>query len=68
MNPLGLTIKDVAGDGNCLFRAIADQLEGDPTKHATYRKKICEFIQLNREEYEPFIEDDETFDSVCPSI
>lgn len=26
LRPLGLTIKDVAGDGNCLFRAIADQI------------------------------------------
>lgn len=46
-------------------RAIADQLEGSPAKHGTYRKKICDFISQNREDYEPFIEDDETFDGVC---
>jgi len=49
----------VAGDGNCLFRAIADQMEGNPEVHAKYRKRICEFIETNRYDYEPFIEDDE---------
>jgi len=62
MEPLGLTLVDMEHDGNCLFRAIADQLERAPNKCAAYRKKICDFISQNREDYEPFIEDDETFD------
>jgi len=59
---IGLTIKDVAGDGNCLFRAIADQMDGNPDNHPKYRKRICEYIEHNRIDFEPFIEDDEPFD------
>ena len=29
MEPMGLKVVDIQGDGNCLFRAIADQLNGD---------------------------------------
>ncbi len=36
----GLKIKEVKGDGNCLFRTIADQMEGDENKHLEYRKQI----------------------------
>jgi len=56
-------IKDVAGDGNCLFRAMADQFTGEPNTHATYRKQICDYIFYNRQDFEPFIEDDEPFDA-----
>jgi len=62
LRPFGLTIKDVAGDGNCLFRAIADQIEGDPNRHVSYRKRILDFIEENRAEFEFFIEDDEPFE------
>jgi OTU domain-containing protein 3 len=65
---IGLTIKDVAGDGNCLFRAIADQMEGNPNKHPTYRKRICEFIDANRDDYEPFLEDDELWEEYMPRM
>jgi OTU domain-containing protein 3 len=60
---IGLMIKDVAGDGNCLFRAMADQFTGEPNNHATYRKQICDYIFYNRQDFEPFIEDDEPFDA-----
>jgi len=60
---LGLVIKDVAGDGNCLFRSIADQLETNPNKHVEYRKTIVDYMSQNREMFEPFLgEDDGTFD------
>jgi hypothetical protein len=62
LQPLGLTIKDVAGDGNCLFRAIADQIEGDPSKHAQYRQRIMAFIESHREDFEFFVEDNEPFE------
>jgi OTU domain-containing protein 3 len=43
--------------------AIADQMEGDPTKHADYRRRIVEFIKDNREDFEPFVEDDVPFET-----
>eukprot|EP01111_Echinosteliopsis_oligospora_P016482 TRINITY_DN6870_c0_g1_i1.p1 TRINITY_DN6870_c0_g1~~TRINITY_DN6870_c0_g1_i1.p1 ORF type:complete len:347 (+),score=101.47 TRINITY_DN6870_c0_g1_i1:42-1082(+) len=56
---LGLTIKDVAGDGNCLFRSIADQLEDNPNKHGEYRHAIVTYIAANREMFEPFLDTEE---------
>jgi len=63
LEAIGLAIKDVAGDGNCLFRAMADQMVGDPNNYSTYRKQICDYIFHNREDFEPFIEDDEPFEA-----
>ncbi len=52
----------MTGDGNCLFRAIADQLEGNEKLHRKYRADAIEYISENKESYAPFIEDDETID------
>eukprot|EP01026_Neomeris_dumetosa_P069245 TRINITY_DN68332_c0_g2_i2.p2 TRINITY_DN68332_c0_g2~~TRINITY_DN68332_c0_g2_i2.p2 ORF type:complete len:487 (-),score=99.43 TRINITY_DN68332_c0_g2_i2:813-2273(-) len=60
---VGLRVKEVVGDGNCCFRAIGDQLEGDKADHRSIRKKVCQYIEDNREMFEPFIEDDEPFDT-----
>lgn len=56
---LGKRIVDVAGDGNCLFRALSDQIDGSPNNHAAFRQAIIGFLQQNRQDFEPFIEDDE---------
>eukprot|EP00026_Physarum_polycephalum_P010868 Phypoly_transcript_11053.p1 GENE.Phypoly_transcript_11053~~Phypoly_transcript_11053.p1 ORF type:complete len:400 (+),score=62.95 Phypoly_transcript_11053:56-1201(+) len=67
---LGLTIKDVAGDGNCLFRAIGDQMENNPNKHHEYRATIVTFMEKNRDMFEPFLdaEDDGTFEEYILSM
>ena len=59
---IGLDVRRIEGDGNCLFRALADQEEGLDDNHRNYRERICEFMMDNREHFEPFIEDDVTFD------
>ncbi|EFA85119.1 OTU domain containing protein [Heterostelium album PN500] len=59
LEPQGFTIKDVAGDGNCLFRAFADQLEDNPEQHMKYRQNIITFIEKNKDMYAPFIDDEE---------
>lgn len=58
----GLYIKYMEADGNCMFRSIADQLVDDPNQHLSYRKKIMEYIESNREHFSLFMEDDEPFD------
>ena len=59
---LGVRVIGMVGDGNCLFRSIADQMEGNPNRHRHYRSTIISFISSRREDFEPFIEDDESFD------
>lgn len=62
MNSIGLRIKEVNGDGNCLFRSISDQFEGNENNHFHYRNLTCDYIQSNREFIQFFIEDDITID------
>eukprot|EP00123_Amoebidium_parasiticum_P022622 comp91289_c0_seq1/m.48560 comp91289_c0_seq1/g.48560 ORF comp91289_c0_seq1/g.48560 comp91289_c0_seq1/m.48560 type:complete len:349 (-) comp91289_c0_seq1:15-1061(-) len=62
LQPLGLRLKEVLGDGNCLFRAFADQIEGDEEQHAVYRRKVVEYMKAHRADFEPFVEDDVPFD------
>lgn len=34
---LKIKLRDVGGDGNCLFRAFADQIDGDELAHGFMR-------------------------------
>ncbi|KAL4582257.1 hypothetical protein LXL04_006801 [Taraxacum kok-saghyz] len=68
LDALGLKIIQVTADGNCFFRAVADQLEGDEDKHEKYRKMVVHYIMKNRENFEPFIEDEVPFDEYCESM
>ena len=63
LEELGVRVVSVQGDGNCLFRSMADQLEGNPAQHWHYRKLVVEYIENHREDFEPFMEDDEPFDA-----
>lgn len=66
--PLGYFVREVTGDGNCLFRSIADQLEIEGLEHIGVRETIVRHITENRESYEPFIEDDVPFDRYISSM
>ncbi|KAK9012937.1 hypothetical protein V6N11_040967 [Hibiscus sabdariffa] len=68
LDALGLKIIKVTADGNCFFRALADQLEGDEEQHGKYRSMVVQYIMKNREMFEPFIEDDVPFDEYCQSM
>ena len=57
-----LQLKEIDGDGNCLFRAIADQLWGDESEHVKLRSDTANYIEENKEMYKFFIEDDENID------
>lgn len=56
---LGLVLKDVTGDGNCLFRALSDQVHGHANQHPSIRMDICGHIEANRQLYELFIDEDD---------
>uniref|UniRef100_A0A1J3D0H5 OTU domain-containing protein 3 n=1 Tax=Noccaea caerulescens TaxID=107243 RepID=A0A1J3D0H5_NOCCA len=68
LDALGLKIIQVTSDGNCFFRAIADQLEGNEDEHSKYRSMVVQYIVKNREMFEPFIEDDVPFEDYCKNM
>lgn len=63
LKAMGLRVCHVLPDGNCLFRSLSDQLSGNQSQHATYRKRITDHMHANREEFECFVEDDEPWES-----
>ncbi|CAF0730285.1 unnamed protein product [Didymodactylos carnosus] len=67
LRTIGLELRDIAGDGNCLFRSFADQMDGDARNHALYRKQVCDYILKNQEDYQPFIVD-QPFDVFLKSL
>ena len=58
LRSLGLYAATTLGDGNCLFRALSDQLYGSPSRHALLRARVCDWIEAHGERYAPFVEDE----------
>mmetsp|Transcript_30332 Transcript_30332/g.70546 ORF Transcript_30332/g.70546 Transcript_30332/m.70546 type:complete len:144 (-) Transcript_30332:132-563(-) len=52
---LGLRERPVRGDGNCQFRALADQLYGSEEHHATIREQVVQQLQVRAERYCGFV-------------
>ncbi|XP_033097716.1 OTU domain-containing protein 3-like [Anneissia japonica] len=66
LQTIGLQLRDIPGDGNCLFRALGDQLEGHGRNHLRHRDDTVQYIIDHRQLFEPFVEDDVPFDRhVC---
>jgi hypothetical protein len=58
------TIMDMDADGNCLFRALSDQLYWDfGSMHADIRSCICDYLEAFEADFSSFLvlddEDDE---------
>jgi OTU domain-containing protein 3 len=62
LEPKGIFMRDVEGDGNCLFRSIADFVEGDENNHAKYREMAVEYITEHKDYFALFLLDDENID------
>lgn len=45
----GLKIVEMAGDGNCLFRAVALQVYGDNDMHFDVRARVCDFMEGDKQ-------------------
>lgn len=56
----GLDIRPVKDDGNCLFRAAADQIVGNERFHAQIREQVCDYIALHSDYLKDFVEDNNT--------
>ncbi|XP_068453887.1 OTU domain-containing protein 3 [Clinocottus analis] len=61
LQALGLKLREVPGDGNCLFRALGDQLEGHSRAHLRLRQETVQYMTSHRQDFEPFVEDDVPF-------
>uniref|UniRef100_A0A8C5WQS1 OTU domain-containing protein 3 n=1 Tax=Laticauda laticaudata TaxID=8630 RepID=A0A8C5WQS1_LATLA len=62
LRALGLRLREVPGDGNCLFRALGDQLEGHSRNHLKHRQDTVAYMIQQRPDFEPFVEDDVPFE------
>ena len=62
LNELGFYIKEVKGDGNCLFRCVSEQMEDDENNYEAYREKCIKYMLENTNEFAPFLEEDEPID------
>jgi hypothetical protein len=60
---VGLRVHKITADGNCMFRAAADQLHGEEGRHEALRQRACDLMEARRGEFEPFVEDDQAFDA-----
>ena len=50
---------------NCLFRSLGDQLVGDHATHARHRRETVKYMREHRNDFEPFMEDNVSFDEHC---
>lgn len=55
-----LSIHAVEGDGNCLFRAVSHQIYGDDRHHALVRAKCMDYMECEKEYFEPYVVGDMT--------
>ncbi|ULT97633.1 hypothetical protein L3Y34_005454 [Caenorhabditis briggsae] len=51
----GLIIKEMEGDGACMFRAIAEQIYGDQEMHGQIRQLCMDYMLRNRDHFREFI-------------
>ena len=58
---MGLYAANTTGDGNCLFRALSDQLYGNSNRHAQLRQETCDHLAARPEKFAGFV-DDKPFD------
>ena len=54
----GFRLNPIKRDGNCLFRAVADQVYLDPSLHNTVRSLCVDYMKDNEEHYSQFIDHD----------
>lgn len=63
LDELNLYASATKGDGNCLFRALSDQLYGDESHHSEIRQNIMNYVEQNGDHFAAFVgEFGETFD------
>ncbi|KAJ7529941.1 hypothetical protein O6H91_15G072000 [Diphasiastrum complanatum] len=59
----GLEVRRMAEDGNCLFRAVADQVYGDPEMYDETRQLCIDYMETERDHFSQFVT--ESFTTYC---
>lgn len=59
----GLEVRRMAADGNCLFRAVADQVYGDPEVYDVTRQMCIDYMEKERDHFSQFVT--ESFTAYC---
>ena len=62
IKPKGLYLRNIESDGNCLFRAVADQLEGNEKNYKKYRIEAVEYIKEHKDHFAIFLLDSENIE------
>eukprot|EP00775_Hariotina_reticulata_P002160 gene2160-2478_t len=60
---IGLRVKNITADGNCFFRALSDQLQGDESGYSSLRGRVVALMKEREEDFAPFVEDDQSFEA-----
>lgn len=55
LQSLGLKYRLIGSDGNCLFRALSDQLYGSPDFHLEVRREVCQFMRAYSDYFANFL-------------
>ena len=58
LDALNLEVIQISTDGNCLFRAMSHQLYGNQEFHHIIRRRCCDYIELERHFFEPYVNDE----------
>ena len=56
LEKLDFFIKKIEGDGNCMFRAVSDQIYGNEEYHGIIREKCMEYLLIERDFFSQFVE------------
>lgn len=51
----GFEVKRMLEDGNCLFRAVADQVHGDSDEHDLVRQMCIDYMERERDHFSQFV-------------
>ena len=56
LEKLNFFIKKMEGDGNCMFRAVSDQIYGNEDYHNIIREKCMKYLLIEKKFFSQFIE------------
>jgi len=68
LNQMGLYITDMEPDGNCMFRAVSEQLETSELNHPIYRAIAVTYLRQHKEIFAHFLLKDQQIDDYILKI